>query len=81
MSIIGQNSKLVHLTYAFHELLIFFWLALVDIFKFDFSLSQRKQSPRRAIEAVDQTCSVKKVFLEILQDSQENSLRPATLLK
>ena len=44
-------------------------------------------------EAVVQTCSVKKVFLEILQNPQENScarvsyfnkvagLRPATLLK
>ena len=40
MFIIGQYSKHVHVTHSFHELLIFFWLALVDIFifKFDFSL-------------------------------------------
>ena len=29
--IICQNLKLVHVKYSFHELLIFFWLALVDI--------------------------------------------------
>ena len=36
------------------------------------------------IEAVDQICSAKKVFLEISQNSQENtyaSLSPATLFK
>ena len=38
------------------------------------------------IEAVAQRCSVKKVFLEILQNSQENTcvragVRPSTLLK
>ena len=31
MFFIGQNLKHVHITYSFLELLIFFWLALVDI--------------------------------------------------
>ena len=31
MFFIGQNLKYVHMTYSFLELLIFFWLTLVDI--------------------------------------------------
>ena len=43
MFIIGQNLKHVHVTYSFHEILIFFWLTLVKCFvlKFDFSVHQR----------------------------------------
>ena len=32
MFFIGQNLKHVHMTYSFLELLIFFWLTLVDIY-------------------------------------------------
>ena len=38
--------------YSFHELLILFWLTLVDIFylKFDFSLHQRNAVPKYIIQ-------------------------------
>ena len=36
MLFIGQNSKPVHMTCIFFELLIFFWLTLVDIYCLQF---------------------------------------------
>ena len=36
MFFIGQNLKHVHMTYSFLELLIFFWLTLVDIWCLEF---------------------------------------------
>ena len=43
MYFVSWKLKHVHVTYSFDELLLFFWLTLVDIFclKFDFSLHQR----------------------------------------
>ena len=36
MFFIAQNSKHFHMTYIFFELLIFFWLTLVNIFCLEF---------------------------------------------
>ena len=40
---IGQNLNHIHGTYSFGEILIFFWVTVVDVFclKFDFSQHQR----------------------------------------
>ena len=43
MFFIGQNLKHVHMTYSFPELLIFFWLSLVDIYCFDFIAHHAKE--------------------------------------
>ena len=46
------------------------------------NISKISRRKRLFSEAVTQRCSVKKVFLEISQNSQENwGLKPATLLK
>ena len=43
MFFIGQNLKHVHMTYSFLELLIFFWLAVVDIWCLEFISHHAKE--------------------------------------
>ena len=66
-------------SYLFNNVILF--ESLKDTIQ---KISSRRKFKRLLSEAVAQSCSVKKVFLEISQNSQDNAcarLRPATLLK
>ena len=65
----------------FSFIYLFYFFEKIQISYFLFRIKAEAKLYYLIIEAVFQTCSVKKVFLEMSQHSQENTCARASLLK